>query len=93
MGCWVQLSKKLFFIGQRDIQWGFKAEGRNGPLPLVVDWWTFGGGIVVIDVFFVRGQQIVGRGWDAKWAWQVVVSNLDLRFIREFVDSGFDWSG
>lgn len=93
MGRWVQLREKLFFIGQRGLQWGFKAEGRNGPLPLVVDWRAFGGRVVVVYVFHLRRQQIVGRGRNAERTWDVVVANLDLRFIREFVDTGFDGSG
>lgn len=57
---------------------------------MVVDWGTFGGGVVVEYVFLLRGQEVVGRSWNTEGPRYVVVTNLYLSVALELVDSGFD---
>lgn len=89
----IELREELFLVGEGRVQGWFEAEGRDGPLPLVVDWRAFGGGVIVVGVVLFGRKQVVCRSGDAEGARHGVLADLDERFFLKFVDAGGDGSG
>lgn len=80
------MGEEFFFVGKGCVQGWFQTEGRDGPLPLVVDWRALGGGVIVVGVVFFRWEQVVGRSGDAEGAWHGVLADLNQRFLLQLID-------